>query len=130
MDIMVSLMGILIPIIAIIGTFLVIGIPLYQHIRTRHHERMALIEKGIVTEDVKYLYHKPPAESSPAGYLKWGLIFLFAGLGFLIPLLLFIFFDGEMALSIALVPIGVGIALLIYYRIALKHRDEGESVSV
>lgn len=127
MEILVSLMGLLIPIISIIATFSVIGIPLYQHIRTRHLERMALIEKGIVTEDVKYLYHKPPEGSNPDGYLKWGLIFLFAGLGFLIPLLLFIFFDGEIALSIALVPIGVGIALLIYYRIALKHKNEGKT---
>ena len=128
MDIMISLMELLIPIIAIIGAFSVIGIPLYQHIRTRHLERMALIEKGIVSEDVKYLYYKPSSINNPYGYLKWGLIFLFVGLGFLIPLLLSYFSDGAITLSLALVPIGVGIALLIYYRIALKFRDEGESV--
>jgi len=128
MDILVSLMGLLIPIIAIIATFSAIGIPLYQYIRTRHLERMALIEKGIVSEDVKYLYYKPSSINNPYGYLKWGLIFVFAGLGFLIPLLLLYFFEGDPALSFALVPIGVGIALLIYYRIALKHKDEGESV--
>jgi hypothetical protein len=128
MEILVSLFGLLIPIIAIIATFSAIGIPLYHHIRTRHLERMALIEKGIVSEDVKYLYYKPSSMNNPYGYLKWGLILFFAGLGFLIPLLLLYFFDGDPALSLALVPIGVGIALLIYYRIALKHRDEGESV--
>lgn len=128
MDILISLMGLLIPIIAIIGTFSAIVIPLYQYIRTRHIERMALIEKGIVSEDVKYLYYKPSSINNPYGYLKWGLIFLFVGLGFLIPLLLSYFSDGAITLSLALVPIGVGIALLIYYRIALKFRDEGESV--
>ena len=127
MDILISLMGLLIPIIAIIGAFSVIGIPLYQHIRTRHLERMALIEKGIVSEDVKYLYYKPSSISNPYGYLKWGLIFVFAGLGFLIPLMLAYFFESDPALSLALVPIGVGIALLIYYRIALKHKNEGKT---
>lgn len=112
-----------------IAFFAAVAVPVYEHIRSRHRERMALIEKGIVTEDVKYLYSSSAMKSNPYGALKWGLIFVFVGIGILIPLLLMNIFDtDDPTLIFALVPIGAGVALLIFYRIALKRQSEGEPV--
>ncbi len=114
-------------VVIIIAIFSAIVIPIYTRIRSRHLERMALIEKGLVTEDVKYLY---PASSElrPYGYLKWGLILIFAGIGISLPLLFELFLDVEPPYGIGLIPISVGIALLIFYRFALKKQKEGEIV--
>jgi hypothetical protein len=128
MDHMYSILGLLIPIIAIIATFSTIGIPLYSHIRTRHRERMALIEKGIVTEDVQYLYSRPAAKSNPYGALKWGLILVFVGVGLLLAQIISALMNVEAVIYLALVSIGAGTALIIFYRIALKRQSEGESV--
>ncbi len=121
-------MEFLIPIIVTVAFFAAVAIPIYEHIRTRHRERMALIEKGIVTEDVKYLYSGAQAKSNPYGALKWGLIFVFVGLGILIAQLLSPLVAEEQPMYFALVSIGAGSALLIFYRIALKRQKEGELV--
>jgi uncharacterized membrane protein len=128
MEILVSLFGMLIPIIAIIATFSAIGIPLYHHIRTRHLERMALIEKGIVTEDVQYLYSKPPQKQNSLGALKWGLIFVFVGIGLLVAQILSRLMNVDEVIYFALVSIGAGAALLVFYRIALKRQSDDQSI--
>jgi len=121
-------MELLIPIVIPLAFFAAIGIPVYEHIRSRHRERMALIEKGIVGEDVKYLYSGSTAKSNPYGALKWGLIFVFVGVGILIAQLLWAFLDADEGIYFALISIGAGVALLLFYRIALKRQKEGEIV--
>jgi hypothetical protein len=118
----------LIPILVPLAFFAAIGIPVYEHIRSRHRERIALIEKGIVTEDVKYLYSSAAAKSNPYGALKWGLIFVFVGIGLLIAQIISSVTDVEEVIYFALVSIGAGTALLVFYRIALKRQSEGEPV--
>ncbi len=114
-----------IPIIISVAFFAAVAVPIYENIRSRHRERMALIEKGIVTEDVKYLYTGTAAKSNPYGALKWGLILVFVGAGILLAQILSPIVSEEQPLYFALVSIGAGAALLIFYRIALKRQKEG-----
>lgn len=121
-------MELLIPILVPIVFFAAVGIPIYEHIRSRHRERMALIEKGIVSEDVKYLYSSSALKSNPYGALKWGLIFVFVGIGLFIAQIFSALMDVEEVIYFALISIGAGAALLVFYRIALKRQQEGEPV--
>jgi hypothetical protein len=118
----------MIPILISLGLFAAIAVPIYENIRSKHRERMALIEKGIVTEDVKYLYSGSPERGNPYGALKWGLILLFVGLALMLAILLSSFLKTDESLYFSLISIGAGVALLVYYRIALKRQREGELV--
>lgn len=120
-------MQFLIPIVISVTFFAAVAVPIYEQIRSRHRERMALIEKGIVTEDVKYLYSSS-STINPYSYLKWGLILVFVGIGILMGFLNLYIFGQDPAIIFALIPIGAGVALLIFYRIALKKQKEGEVV--
>lgn len=117
-------MELLIPIVSTIAFFTAIVIPLFVHIRSRHRERMALIEKGIVNEDVKYLYSHP--RISPYSSLKWGLMFLFVGIAIAVAMLWETYTEVTEAIYFALIFIAAGAALIVFYKIALKRLREGE----
>jgi hypothetical protein len=121
-------MGELVGLVAVLGFFAVIGVPIYHHTSTRHKERMALIEKGIVTEDVKYLYDTSNKRHNPYGSLKWGLIFIAGGLGLFIAQILTVNAGMDESTYPAIIALGIGTALIMFYRIALKRQRVGEAV--
>ncbi len=107
-----------------LGLFAAITIPLYYHLKSRHTERLALIEKGIVTEDVKYLYDSSHKRSNPFGSLKWGLVLIFVGLGLFLAQLATIKWGLDDSTYPAMISLGAGLALIIFYRIAIKQREK------
>jgi Na+/melibiose symporter-like transporter len=112
-------------IVAIIGTisvFGVIGLLIYLYFRTRHKERMALIESG---QDASML----KGEKDISGALKWGIFILAIG----IALFLGHFLEANTTMDegagyFPLIFTFAGIALLIYYNIAKKERIEDDQV--
>jgi hypothetical protein len=114
-------MALTIPIIGIIGLCtLPIVVFVLRYLRRRrlfelyHEERMAAIEKGV---DVPPLPEALLVESGrrkplrPGETLLKGLVWLFVGVGVVLVLQA----ESPRHLSIGLIPVGVGLAYLIYY---------------
>ncbi|MFQ5584110.1 MAG: DUF6249 domain-containing protein, partial [Calditrichia bacterium] len=83
--------------------------------------RRKLIDKGLVGEDVKFLYQ---STSQPLSSVKWGLVLIGLGLALLIGQ-----FAGEDisdTITIGLMFLFAGIGFLIYYGIAKKKIKEME----
>ncbi len=85
---------------------------------------MTIIEKGLNPEDYKELYRRQVSVSNPLRNLKWGLLFTFVGIGAFIGLWLDKFSALGDVFVIAFMLIAGGLALLLYYRIALKKSKE------
>lgn len=100
--------GELIPIVLFIAVVVVIKILSDNRIK-----RMA-IEKGLVNEDLKYLYQNSFESKLPTS-LKWGLVFVAIGLAFLIGRLMPGFKED---FTVALMFILGGLALVSFYFIA------------
>ncbi len=83
--------------------------------------RRTLIEKGLVNEDVKYLYGNRFEGSVPSS-LKWGIVLTGIGLAFLIGHLV----PEEMheEVTIPAMFLFAGLGLIIYYLIGKKMRDQ------
>ncbi len=65
--------------------FASIAFVLFKLFDDRHRERMMIIEKGLVSEEVKHLYsHKWAWRMNPMSSLKWGMLAAFIGAGILI----------------------------------------------
>jgi hypothetical protein len=81
-------------------------------VEANHKERLAAIERGMDIPPLPesfYLSLKPQRRSS---YLLPGLVWLFVGVGLFVALGAV---AGEAVRYFALIPIGIGLALLIYY---------------
>jgi hypothetical protein len=92
---------------------------------SRHKERMAMLEKGLKGEEIKALYTKD-YHWSPLSSLKWGILFVMAGLAVLAGYQLHrtINFDEGVTFG-GLVPLFLGIGLLMFYSLASKkHKEE------
>jgi hypothetical protein len=70
---------VIVPIFFFGGTALV----LWKHFDSRHKERMIILEKGLVSEDLKYLYSGIKFRTNPFSALKYGLLAIFIGAGIL-----------------------------------------------
>ncbi|MEE9288249.1 MAG: DUF6249 domain-containing protein [Bacteroidota bacterium] len=107
-----------------ITLFVAIAAILWKYFEGRHRERMTIIEKGLNPADYKELYRRQESVSNPLRNLKWGLLFTFVGIGVFIGLWLdkFSALGDEFVISFML--IAGGLALLLYYRIALKKSKE------
>ena len=130
--IMIPVLGLFIPIIAIIMGIGIGMLAIYlgylkrKHIFVLYHqERMAAIEKGIecppwperlLADDAA------PSSPSPRRHLLKGLVWLFIGLAATVAV--YATFDLSHALF-GLIPIGIGLAHLIYY--AVEGRREAEA---
>ncbi len=117
-----------IPILAIIFGLSLAMLALYLGYRRRretfalyHQERMAALEKGVELTPLPDALVSdsggPFRSHHPRGYLLKGMIWLFSGIGLLVALGRVA--DWDVALF-ALIPIGVGLAQLIYYFIEAK----------
>jgi hypothetical protein len=118
--------GILVP----LAFFGVIAVVLLKHFETRHKERMAMIEKGVTPADFKSATPSRLWQGSVLSNLKWGLLFVFAGIGLLVGLQLenyYRFDEGSVIFGSILIT--GGLALIIFYFIAakkLKDKKEDE----
>lgn len=91
-----------------------------------HQTRKRLIEKGMLDENVKYLYADKP-ETQTLSSLKWGMILIGVGLAFFIGQL--VPPDLEEEITIGGMFLFGGLGLILYYAIASKivkkSREEG-----
>ena len=111
----------LIPIIL----FSAMAVVLFKFFEGRHKERMAIIEKGLVNEDVKFLYSSSHTwRVSPLASLKWGMLAAFIGLGILTSTVVSMQFPWiEDKLMAGFVFLFGGLGLIIFYAMAAKNEN-------
>lgn len=113
--------GILIP----ITFFIVSGFVLYFFLKSRHQERMLLIEKGVGGDDLKYLLGGIYPKGNGTASAKWGILLVSVGLAIMTGLYLQEFMAEEIMAGVLFLYPGIG--LLIYYRLfGKKKTDDAE----
>jgi len=85
-----------------------------------------LIEKGMLDENVKYLYADRYDSNVPSS-LKWGMVFTAIGLAVIIGKILDNYFQDTDQITIALMFVFGGLAMIVYYFIAKKMSEKAES---
>jgi hypothetical protein len=105
-------MGHILPLIAFFITVAVI-----VKIGLDHRTRQKLIDKGMVDENVKYLYREN-GETRALGTLKWALVLIGIGLAVIIGQIVPSRMSEEITIAGMFLLAGVG--LLVYYAIAAK----------
>lgn len=109
----------MVPIILVLIIF--VSILLFTKYITDTHIKNKLIEKGLVDENVKYLYDNRFEGSVPSS-LKWGIMLTGVGLAILIGQLVPGEFREEITMSAIFLFAGLG--LIIYYFIGKKLQDQ------
>ncbi len=87
---------------------------------TRHRERMSIIDKGIVADDVKALYQRGPWHTNPLSSLKWGILFVALGCALLAGIWLREVYHTTDGVTVGLVALFGGLGLLLFYSLARK----------
>ena len=114
---------ILIPIFLFGGTAAI----LWKYFETRHKERMTIIEKGLVNEDLKHLYSRSMWKTNPYSALKYGMLAAFIGVGILISAFLTqIFSAHEEQITTGIIFLFGGLGLTMFYLIAKKRMAEDD----
>jgi hypothetical protein len=111
-----------------ITMFLAVALVLFKFFDDRHRERMAIIDKGLVKEEVKYLYARGRSSTiNPFSSLKWGMLAAFIGAGILTGSLLSVTFPWieEGPLMSGCIFLFGGIGLMLFYSIA-SHKLQAE----
>jgi hypothetical protein len=115
-----DIIPLLIPIVAIVMGIGIGMLAIYLNYRKRkemfalyHQERMAAIDKGIELPPLPDAFFYDDGKApSPHGTLLSGLILVFIG----VTLFIALYFMVQIRIALfALVPLGIGLALLIYY---------------
>ena len=123
---MESAIGEMIPIFAIIFTFGIPGIIIFWYINARHRERMRLIEKGLSVEEIKKYFQNVYSKGrNPYAALKWGILLVFIGLGFVLAHILEETTDMSDSITPALLLLFAGLGFLTYYLIVSKKKRNG-----
>jgi hypothetical protein len=115
----------LIPIV-LFGSIAAILFKIYDD---RHRERMMIIEKGLVSEDVKHLYaNKFTWRVNPLSSLKWGMLIAFVGAGILLGSMLSASLPwmNHESLMFGFVFLFGGIGLILFYAMAAKKMPPAE----
>jgi hypothetical protein len=110
------------PLIGVISLFVAIAV--ITKLGLDHRLRQKLIDKGMVDENVKYLYREN-GETRALSSLKWALVLIGIGLAVIIGQMV----PGRMVeeITIAGMFLFAGLGLLVYYAIALRViRKRGE----
>jgi hypothetical protein len=102
---------------------------LWKFFDARHKERMSIIEKGLVKEDLKYLYtHNFIWRSNPYSALKYGMLAAFIGVGILISAMLSqMFFAHEDQVTAGVIFLFGGLGLITFYAISRKRLEEEQN---
>ena len=103
--------------------FASIAVTLILWLTQRHRERMTMIEKGLSSEEIKALYTRGEIRRNPLSSLKWGILFVLAGLAVLVGNFLHRQYDVEDSVVLGMVILFIGIGLVIFYMIAGKKSD-------
>jgi di/tricarboxylate transporter len=112
---------ILVPIFLFGGSAVV----LWKFFEGRHKERMAMIDKGVNPANFKSATPFRRWQGSVLSNLKWGLLFVFAGIGLLVGQQLEYYFGfHEDTAVFGSILIAGGLALIIFYLIAAKKLKE------
>jgi hypothetical protein len=102
-----------------IAFFIFLGGVIITLVTARHKERMAMVEKGMSSEDIKALYVRQ-INRDPLTSLKWGILLVFAGTSVLLGNYLHEQFRMEEGAIVGLVVLFLGVGLLLFYGIAAK----------
>ena len=98
---------------------------LWKFFDARHKERMNIIEKGLVKEDLKYLYSRTMWKTNPYSALKYGMLAAFIGVGILISAFLSqMFYVHEDQITTGIIFLFGGLGLVTFYAISRKRLDE------
>lgn len=88
-------------------------------VSSRHRERVAMIEKGLSSEEIKAMYTRD-VRRDPLSSLKWGLILVLAGMAVMLGVWLRDTYFANDGIIVGMVCLFVGIGLVIFYTIAAK----------
>ncbi|MDP1676846.1 MAG: DUF6249 domain-containing protein [Bacteroidota bacterium] len=103
-----------------------IALILYKYFDVRHKERMTIIEKGLVNEDLKHLYTHG-LKTNPYSSLKYGMLAAFIGVGILVSAFMSqMFFAHEEQITAGIIFLFGGVGLITFYAIAKKRMSEDE----
>ena len=114
-------------VLAIVFIFGGASLILYKFFDSRHKEKMVLIEKGLINEDLKYLYSNRLRNPNRYSTLKWGLVAVFIGLAVLLSIWFqqFSWADQHQGELIpGMIFLGAGIAFLIYFFISSRKKTD------
>ena len=124
-----DIVAVFIPIVAIVMSLaipIVFAIVDYRRrrdiVEAHHKERMAAIERGMELPPLPDAYFQSPRSDRRPRYLLAGMIWLFIGLALLVALWQI---AGDQVAYFALIPVGVGAALLLYYLIEGRKQRPG-----
>ena len=102
---------------------------LWKFFDARHKERMTIIEKGLVKEDLKYLYSGVTWKANPYSALKYGMLAAFIGVGILISAFLTqMFYTHEEQITTGIIFLFGGLGLVTFYIIAKKRMEEEQKI--
>ena len=110
----------LIPIFFFLSTGSILAVYLF----TRHRERMAMINKGMQSEEIAAIYARQPFRSHPLTSLKWGMVFVAVGIAALVGIRLEAIGEFGEGVIPALMCLFGGIALVLFYLIARKKEPQ------
>ena len=106
---------VLVPLIAIVS----IAAVFIAYFTNRNRERMAMIEKGIQSDEIKAM-HAKEVHRDPLNSLKWGIIFTLAGIAIVLGNYLRDQYRVDDPIIIGMICLFVGIGLVLFYLIASK----------
>ncbi len=124
----------IIPIFGIVFTFGIPGLIIFWYLYIKHKERMRMMEKGLTPADIKAFYMESTRKpKNPYSALKWGILFLFVGLGIFVSNIIYYQYDFDEGLGFGITITFAGLGLLLYYSIVsakLKKIDENKSETI
>ena len=106
---------IFIPLVLFISTAIVI----ISYFTTRNRERMAMIEKGLSSDEIKAMFTRE-VRRDPLNSLKWGILFVLAGVALMLGAYLHETYNVDRHVIVGMIALFVGIGLVLFYSIASK----------
>ncbi|HTK82175.1 MAG TPA: DUF6249 domain-containing protein [Bacteroidota bacterium] len=110
---------VLVPILSVVATAWV----LITFFTSRNRERMAMIEKGLSSDEIKALYARD-VKRDPLQSLKWGILFVLAGIALMLGNYLHDAYAVDGGVVVGMVILFVGIGLVAFYTIASKRMSQ------
>lgn len=108
-----------------ITMFAAIAIVLYQFIKSRHSERMAIIEKGVNDEQLNYLLKSKRSAASNSNWsLKLGAVLVGVGLAVIIGSV--VPYDMQEEITTGLIFMLPGVGLLLVYKYSDNKTEDKE----